>query len=65
VKTIANAIPYNNMARVTAAIAGKPLYRKIARYKPDLMKIGSAKSTATIMGQIAGGANGTNSPSRK
>jgi hypothetical protein len=35
-------------------MADKPLYRKIARYRPKVMKTGSAKATDAKIVKIAG-----------
>ena len=53
------------MARAKASMAGMPLYLKIARYKPEVTKIGSATATDTKAGHTAGPDSGTKYPKRR
>jgi hypothetical protein len=65
VNMAAKTSPYKSMARMTAIMAGKPLYRKIDRCKPNAMKMGSAKNTETKVGHMGGPDKGRNTSRRR
>ena len=50
-------------ARATVISAGQPLYRKIARYKPETMKMGKAKQIERPIATKAFPERDANSPS--
>jgi hypothetical protein len=50
----ANTKPYKSIACAKTIIAGMPLYRKIARCRPVVIKMGNATATDTKAGKMLG-----------